>query len=93
MCLSESIVQAYIDVELATEAKVSALAHIDACSKCKLGVNEAFAEQQIVTSALAHEMELPVPTARLRARIYRAIKATFVQVPIDSLNESQNRKT
>ena len=32
MCLTESIVQAYIDAELATEAMVSAVAHIDAWS-------------------------------------------------------------
>lgn len=75
MCLSESIVQAYIDTELATEAMVSTRAHIDACSKCKLVVNEAITEQQMVSSALAHEMELPVPTVRLRARIDSGIKA------------------
>lgn len=75
MCLSESILQAYIDTELATEAMVSTHAHIDACSKCKLVVNEAITEQQMVSSALAHEMELPVPTVRLRARIDSALKA------------------
>lgn len=75
MCLSESIVQAYIDAELAIEAMVATRVHIDACSKCKLVVNEAIAEQQMVSSALAHEMELPVPTVRLRARIDSAIKA------------------
>lgn len=67
--------QAYIDAELANEAMVSTRAHIDACSKCKLGVNEAITEQQMVSSALAHEMELPVPTVGLRARIDSAIKA------------------
>jgi len=75
MCLSESIVQAFIDAELATGAMVSTLAHIDACSKCKLVVNEAITEQQMVSFALAPEMELPVPTVRLRARIDSAIKA------------------
>ena len=75
MCLSESVVQAYIDTELATEARVSTRAHIDACSKCKLVVNQAITEQQMVNAALAHEMELPVPTVRLRARIDSAIKA------------------
>ena len=74
MCLSESIVQAFIDAELA-RAMVSTLAHIDACSKCKLVVNEAITEQQMVSFALAPEMELPVPTVRLRARIDSAIKA------------------
>lgn len=78
MCLSESTVQAYIDAELATSTMVSTIAHIDACSKCKLAVNEAISEQQIVSSALAHEMELPVPTARLRTRINRAIEADLV---------------
>lgn len=67
--------QAYIDAELAAEGMVSALAHIDACSKCKLLVIEATTEQQLVRYALAHEMELPVPTVRLRARIDSAIKA------------------
>lgn len=75
MCLSESLAQAYIDTELATEAMVATRAHIDACSKCKLVVNEAVTEQQMVNSALANEMELPVPTVRLRARIDSAIKA------------------
>lgn len=67
--------QAYIDAELATATMVPTLAHIDACSKCKLAVSEAIFEQQIVGSALAHEMKLPVPTARLRARIECAIEA------------------
>jgi anti-sigma factor RsiW len=75
MCLSESNVQAYIDLELATEAMVSTRTHIDACSKCKLVVNEAITEQQMVNSALAHEIELPVPTVRLRERIDSAINA------------------
>ena len=81
MCLSESIVQAYIDTELATEARVSTRAHIDACSKCKLVVNQAITEQQMVNAALAHEMELPVPTVRLRARIDSAIKAGLRLTP------------
>lgn len=75
ICLSECIVQAYIDAELAAEAMLLTLAHIDACSKCKSVVNEAITEQQIVSSALAREMELPVPTVRLHARINCAIKA------------------
>ena len=75
ICLRESIVQAYIDAELAAEAMVLTLAHIDACSKCKYVLDEAITEQQIVSSALAPEMELSVPTVRLRARIARAIKA------------------
>jgi anti-sigma factor RsiW len=75
MCLTEAIVQAYIDEELATKAMLSTLAHIDVCAKCKSVVNEAIIEQQLVSSALAHEMELPVPTGRLRARIERITRA------------------
>lgn len=86
MCVSESIVQAYIDKELATEAMVSTRAHIDACSTCKVVVSEAITEQQMVSSALAHEMELPVPTVRLRARIEEVIKEgvrSIMVVPSD----------
>jgi len=75
ICLRESIVQAYIDAELVAEAIVLTLAHIDACPQCKYVLDEAITEQQIVSSALASEMELSVPTVRLRARIDGAIKA------------------
>ena len=82
MCLTESILQSYIDADLGTEAMVSTRSHIDACEKCKSVLNEAITEQQLVRSALAHEMELPVPTLRLRARVYRAIEAGIRTVTI-----------
>ncbi len=75
ICLSQSSVQAYIDAELPADTMVLTLAHIGACSKCKSVVNDAISEEQIVSYALAPEMELPVPTVRLRAQINRAIKA------------------
>ena len=75
MCLTESTVQHYLDEELTADALVSMLAHIDECTKCRLAVREATTEQQLMLSALSYEMELPVPTDRLRARINNAIKA------------------
>ena len=82
MCLTDSIVQCYIDEELG-EAMSATLGHIETCSRCSLAVDEAMTEQYIVRSALAHEMELPVPTERLRARIDRVIREFEPAVGID----------
>jgi hypothetical protein len=78
MCLTESTVQHYIDEELTADTLVAILAHIDECAKCSFAVEEATTEQQLMLSSLSYEMELPVPTHRLRARVYGAIRASIV---------------
>jgi hypothetical protein len=72
-CLDEGIIQSYVDGELSLEMMEAAATHIAACAKCAEAAREAEDEINIMASALAPEMSLNVPTARLRERIDAAI--------------------
>src|SRR5262245_14417781 len=75
-CLSEDILQAYCDGELAPGDGVAVLAHLARCAHCAAGARQA--EQALATIAGALDCELPaiIPTTRLRARIESAESAT-----------------
>ena len=73
MCLSESIIQCYLDHELSAEMIDNISAHISSCSDCDAALLKAKEEAAVVEFALAYEMALPVPTERLCARIEAAI--------------------
>jgi len=75
MCLSESIVQCYLDHELSTEMRDRITVHINSCPMCRVAFTKAKEEATLVESALALEMTLQVPTDRLWARIEAAILA------------------
>jgi len=65
MCLTESLVQCYMDRELANDLLAQAMAHLDECSKCKSNLDQAMIEEKLVRRALAYEMALPIPTVQL----------------------------
>jgi hypothetical protein len=72
-CLEEGLIQSYADGELSVETMEAVATHLSACAACASAVREAEAETAIITSALAPEMSLSVPTARLRQRLDAAI--------------------
>jgi len=72
-CLDEGTIQSYADGELSLEMMEAAATHIAACATCAAAAREAENEINIMASALAPEMSLSVPTARLRERIDAAI--------------------
>lgn len=70
-CLSEEVVQRYLDGELAPERMRAAAAHIAACAFCAEAVREAEGETELL--AAAFRMPADVPTERLRERLDRAL--------------------
>ncbi len=74
-CLDEGTLQSYADGELSLEMTEAVLMHIGACAVCAGAAREAESESAILMAALAPEMSVSVPTARLRARLEEAIIA------------------
>ena len=72
-CLTESVLQAYVDGELSSDKLERVAAHLSGCTECSLAVQEIEAELEILTSALQGEILAPVPTELLQSRIYEAI--------------------
>lgn len=85
-CLEEGIIQSYADGELSLEMMEAAAAHIAACAACAMAVREAEDEAAIISSALAPELSLSVPTARLRERLDAAIAELQPQRPLATEN-------
>ena len=81
-CLDEGLIQSYADGELSLEMMEAAATHIAACAVCAEAAREAENEINIMASALAPEMSLSVPTARLRERIDAAIADLQPQTPL-----------
>lgn len=72
-CLEEGLIQSYADGELSLEMMEAVAKHMASCAACALAVREAEEESSIIASALAPELSLSVPTARLRERLDAAI--------------------
>lgn len=70
-CLSEEVVQRYLDGELAPERMRWVAAHITVCAFCAEAVREAEGETELL--AAAFRMPADVPTERLRERLDRAL--------------------
>lgn len=69
ICVSEDILQAWLDGELAPAAAADVRAHLASCANC--AVRAAEAKQAMALLGEAWQAELPafVPSARLRARV------------------------
>jgi anti-sigma factor RsiW len=80
-CLEEGIIQSYADGELSLEMMEAVAAHTKACAACAVAVREAEDETAILSSALAPELSLSVPTARLRERLDAAIAGLQPRTP------------
>src|SRR5947209_10037563 len=75
MCYDEAVLQSYFDGELSPDLMRSVATHLGACAGCAATAREIESETELMMNALAHEMELSVPTESLRARIDDAILA------------------
>src|SRR5262245_49826430 len=86
ICLSDGILQAYLDEELGSDEAASAITHLAECSECERRLAEAEQERLQVWNALIDELPLTVPTAKLQAgleaRIARRRRSTFAPAAV-----------
>lgn len=85
-CLDEGILQSYFDGELAGESLKTVTTHLAACQSCTAAARELEAELNLLSSALAPELEAAVPTEHLRQRIDAAISGLHTHS--SAVNES-----
>jgi anti-sigma factor RsiW len=78
-CLDEGTLQSYFDGELSNEPLKDVTLHLASCQTCTAAVREMEAELNLVSTALAPELEAAVPTAHLRQRIDAAIAEMHTQ--------------
>jgi len=72
-CLDEATLQGYFDGELSTDLMESATSHLASCKVCSAAARELEQENALLTTALAAELDSPVPTEQLRMRINAAV--------------------
>ena len=72
-CLDEGKLQSYFDGELSIDMMESVTSHLASCVTCAAMAREMEEESALLTSVLAMEFELSVPTERLRERINEAV--------------------
>ncbi|HEU4770419.1 MAG TPA: hypothetical protein VFS77_23835 [Pyrinomonadaceae bacterium] len=72
-CLDEATLQCYFDGELSPKLMEGATSHLASCVTCAAAARELAEETALLTSALANEFEVAVPTAALRERIDAAV--------------------
>src|SRR6266481_1585680 len=72
-CLDEGTLQGYFDGELSHAAAERAAAHLAECGSCAEAAREVQSEMLLLSTALRPELEVSVPTERLRGRIEDAI--------------------
>ncbi len=72
-CLDEATLQSYFDGELSANLMERASSHLASCVTCAAAARELAEETALLTSALAAEFEVSVPTQGLRERIDAAV--------------------
>jgi hypothetical protein len=72
-CISEEILQRFLDAELSRESQERVTAHLGSCLSCSAVAQEMARENNLVAAALAPEFEASVPSERLRQRIDAAV--------------------
>jgi len=72
-CLDEATLQSYFDGELSTDGMERATLHLASCAACSAAARELEQETALLTTALAAEFEVAVPTEQLRMRINAAV--------------------
>lgn len=72
-CLEEGIIQAYVDGELSPPEAERVAKHAGACAACAATLAEAESELTLLSAAFEPELNLPVPSERLRERLDAAI--------------------
>ena len=79
-CLDEGMLQSYFDGELSGAMMESATLHLASCPTCAAAAREIQEEIHLMTTALAAEFEVSVPTDKLRQRIDAAVLDHRVEV-------------
>lgn len=74
-CLDEGLLQSFCDGEASPAQAEKVTSHLATCNTCSLAMEELIGAGDLVTTALAHEFQVGVPTERLRQRIDAAIAA------------------
>jgi anti-sigma factor RsiW len=72
-CLTEEVIQQFVDGELSPEQTEDAAAHLASCDECASLLDEVEQESALLMEAFAPELNLLVPTASLRERLDAAI--------------------
>ena len=72
-CLDEGVLQGYFDGELSGAQMETVTSHLSSCQSCAAAARQLESEINLLTSALAPEFDVVVPTARLRQRIDEAV--------------------
>jgi hypothetical protein len=72
-CLTEDVIQRFVDGELSPEQTENAAAHLAACDDCAQLLDEVEQGNALLMEAFTPEMSLAVPTAALRERLDAAI--------------------
>ena len=72
-CLTEEVIQQFVDGELSPQEAERAAAHLAACDDCASLLDEVEQGNALLVGAFAPELGLPVPTLRLRERLDTAI--------------------
>ncbi len=75
-CLSEEILQAYLDGELAEEAAGGAMAHLAECGNCARRVREIEQALSEISSKLDDHLPANIPVERLCARVETVVAET-----------------
>lgn len=83
-CLDEGVLQGYFDGELSSAQMETVTSHLASCESCAAVARQLESEISLLTSALAPEFEVVVPTARLRQRIDEAVAGLPQTRPIQS---------
>jgi hypothetical protein len=73
LCLDEGTLQSYYDGQLEPKALEQVSSHLASCSFCAEAVRQVESEMALATDAFAAEMDLSVPSKRLRSRLDEAI--------------------
>ncbi|HEX8175035.1 MAG TPA: zf-HC2 domain-containing protein [Pyrinomonadaceae bacterium] len=72
-CLTEDVIQQFVDGELSEERTEAVAAHLAGCDDCASLLDEVEHENAFLAEAFAPELSLPVPTVALRERLDAAI--------------------
>jgi len=89
-CLSEDVLQLFIDGELKGVHLENAVSHLAGCETCTISLQELEKEANFVTAALAAEFDGGVPTEQLHRRIEAAIAGLNVVSPVHSVAPVQS---
>ena len=72
-CFDIGMIQAFLDGELASDLSERVVKHAAACDECALMMSEAEEENAFAFAALDGELNVLVPTERLRTKVFTAI--------------------